>query len=874
LVPQAADLTCGVQIELEYIDSGYTELPNLDQDDYCGVVGPVNRDLLLNVEAIPQISYATKFPADTFSMRSMLPSGNVLGSVMVQYLQRDVFRRESVSVIVDSGSAYGPALAKSMEKEASEWDLQLHVQEVAATGQLSDDTGELLDENGRIVQALAEMLRAGDRTIVVASDRPAWTTRLAHIASGGGLLEQDDFFWVLPGDALPHPPYRFAKPVDKLVTGAAIVTSYDRFIYQPEHIFLREWRNQQEYFAEELSGLAPTSNTQYTPDNRFFQVETPALYSSYLFDSIMSIGISACRALKTPQRNHVQQVLTSEFNGPSGEVSFYNEERKRYETSRRSKDVLFGVYNLQPSGSGVNGKQTFSSTLVALYSSEARYSFHFNDGDEVEGAGAWRNIPGEIFLFRDGTANEPSATRTVRNNHYLSNTIQLIGFGLVALVWALSLATCICVFVRSKSDIIKDSQPRCIYSVCLGASIMASAVLLVAFDEDNDAMTLERLSRMCQAAPWALGMGHLIMYAGLFTKLWQLRRFTVDRQYNVNYMLPPFAICWATSVVILAFWFFFDPMEWIRFIISSSPLETYGECDSENFWVYVSGLLVLSFFLMVCTSITAWRLREIRDARFLAPLIIVHIQVGAVVLPLLFVLDTVSKELDFLLFAGIVVFQSGSMVLVIAWNVLTNKESKTVTKFEVDDENNPDAKYVDPRPIPEPETGSRQGSRKSKGDRSGGSQSAGTKPPLHIHAQPEDVSEGIDGDGIAWHPSQRTPVKPEKEKLQPNTTEIPFNLGNSDISSRIQEIPIPETSESSRSPSGNQGNMMESMSLLDGPLTITSEGSSADEMEVVENPGIDVFEDEGSMEEENEYSQGLDDEVEELKASLKAAGIV
>lgn len=86
----------------------------------------------------------------------------------------------------------------------------------------------------------------------------------------------------------------------------------------------------------------------YKANASYFQTDAPAEYASFMYDAVITEGLSACAATPDSREEfgvagpsslaHVKQVPMTEFLGASGQVRFkYEEEEngmKEYENSR------------------------------------------------------------------------------------------------------------------------------------------------------------------------------------------------------------------------------------------------------------------------------------------------------------------------------------------------------------------------------------------------------------------------------------------------------------------------------------------------------------------------------------------------------------
>lgn len=347
-----------------YIDSGYSRSKVVDElitiernsndsdNSICAVIGPLDpranegASVLTENLGIPQIAYETidkrlsrmeDFP--TF-VRG-IPVVQDFASAIALYLQDgDLFQRNFVGVIYDQ-SDFGEQFEDPLED--AEEDL----------GYVTITEHVLETDIDSIAKALQNVVDDGYHTIFFAADRPAIIDDLARVAVEelDISLVGDDYFWILTGDiAAPElfETLRFEvdSPSDMLMRGAALVTNYDPFVYEPDgDAFLDAWKIQGDELLDRLSGqhpLSPSDPAYYGGESGYFQNEIPTEFASFLYDAIITAGMSACRS-KENELQHIEEVFKSDFKGASGRVVF-----KEGENGRDPVGVKFGVYNVRP----------------------------------------------------------------------------------------------------------------------------------------------------------------------------------------------------------------------------------------------------------------------------------------------------------------------------------------------------------------------------------------------------------------------------------------------------------------------------------------------------------------------------------------------
>jgi Receptor family ligand binding region len=338
-----------------------------DSDNaFCAVVGPVDSfgedgiSVFSEDLSIPQLAYETI--ASKLSNREEYPTlARVItdaydfGSTFPKFFHRDIWKREAIAVLYDN-TDYGKQFMVPMEEMATQLGYEVLTQFFVQG--VSDS----------IDGALMEILEQGYRTIVVVTDQLAMLDDIAQTADTLNMLGEG-YFWMLTNEALQPVQlksirYVVDSPADKLLRGAALFTNYDPFVYQStDDPFLLAWRSQNTSSVSKLNQLQPLDSQgepYFLANESYFLLEVPTEYASFMFDAVISIGISACRMLTTSTNStndsFMDAVFSTDFTGASGKVQF-KRESNNYSNSRDPSAVQFGIYNIQPGIVDINGMQ-------------------------------------------------------------------------------------------------------------------------------------------------------------------------------------------------------------------------------------------------------------------------------------------------------------------------------------------------------------------------------------------------------------------------------------------------------------------------------------------------------------------------------------
>jgi hypothetical protein len=671
---------CNVSIHTWYRDSSYHRATSVDHfmdvsnatGGLCAVLGPVDPraaegvSVLTENKGIPQLQYATI--ARSLNRRSDFPSvARTIGEVryyarsVAEYLQREGKERDYLTIIYDA-TDYGEQFEDPLENARDEMGFKALTEHI-----VQDDIVMIRD-------AMLDLANNGYHTVILATDRPPFMNIVADIADELGLIG-DQWLWMLSSEAMPPQILERTfqdqdSPLNKLFRGAGIFADYDPFILRPKgDTFLKSWKSQDGDLITQINALhplAPDNPAYFAGDVNYFQTTDPSPYSSFLYDSVMLAGMSACQ-LQHKEMNrqalpvdtgghHLGEIFETKFQGASGAVKFdlNNEDTPN---SRDPSGVGYGIYNIRAVQLG-NGTNRYTRVLTSIY-------------DSMEST--WSDVEGEEFIFYDGTTNQPTPLLTTFDFNYISDSFQILGLSLMSLAIFLSLLSGAWVFVYRNERIVRASQPEFLYILCAGSAIMATSLVFISFDEEKG-WSQEKLSKTCQAFPWFFVMGYLTIYCAVFSKLWRINKLLSVRRQNVKiqHALWPFAIMFTLSLVVLIVWQVVNPLIWIRNVKQVSPRQTYGECSTEDSAApYIAVLGFLMGTITIMTMYISWKTKDVHSAlsesSWIFYGIFSHIQIWVIGIPTYIILNGESADAAYLISVALVFILSTVMVGLVIW---------------------------------------------------------------------------------------------------------------------------------------------------------------------------------------------------------------
>ena len=205
----------------------------------------------------------------------------------------------------------------------------------------------------------------GYRTVLLTVDQWAMMDDIARVAAeknvvGGG------YVWAITGDALPLEQLRSLElepgsPLDTLLDGAAVFTNWDRFLYPNKggDTFMKAWQQQSVEHVNQISGRRPVTGDILLEDlpKDYFKTQNPVQYASFIYDSVMAVGLSACAAQKQSDISHVEMMKKMHFTGASGTVRFMKNDDGEPGPDRDPSGVVYGLHNVRPTAVQTNGKR-------------------------------------------------------------------------------------------------------------------------------------------------------------------------------------------------------------------------------------------------------------------------------------------------------------------------------------------------------------------------------------------------------------------------------------------------------------------------------------------------------------------------------------
>lgn len=649
-------------------------LPRIDTNQTCAILGPLNPELtsltsafsetydLLNVIYGRTPAFVKVQPNE---INVGLHAGGLAGSIG-SYLEHT--NRTYVGIIWDGVPHTGGIVTALQDSGPFSNGLILHRSDLSPEstrfrGQPGSPT-TVLDDRRRVIHEIRD---TGYKTVYLAISDPTKLAELAVALDEEGLL--DDHIYVLDevlvrGDVgrIFGTSVAAGSPLDRLLSGAVVIARLDGFSANPEpDRFLKVWKQLNASFVERVNALIP-EKARVNAD--YFETAQPSLFSSFAFDAVITLGAAACGGVvssnappsngtpgsgasglsaalseptqipqtnvTTPQRPTSgaelrQAVPKVTFQGASGWFL-------SGKGPRTPRGIVPGAYNIRPVMEKT-GNRTYRAVLVAT-----RHDFE------------WQLVPGEVFVYRDGSSLAPRDNREIFNENFLSGWVRVLGLLLLGVAWLLAIGSLVIVLWWRDTPQVRLGQPPFLAMMCIGSILTSASIFTLSFDE-NLGWTDGQLDIACMLVPWFFFLGHILTFSALFASLWRVDRIFQFRRRKVTVahaMYPPAAVLIVT-VGILLLWTLLDPWTWKRDIFEDTlPAESYGECVSDNLWAFFGPLMGLMIFVHALTAYMAYKTQDLppdlQYSNMAVYALVMHLQAWFIGVPILAVLGNTNAD--------------------------------------------------------------------------------------------------------------------------------------------------------------------------------------------------------------------------------------
>jgi hypothetical protein len=352
-----------------------------------------------------------------------------------------------------------------------------------------------------IVTGIKQMRESGLRYFMGIFNPKTWKT-VVREAKRAGIIGSPKYSWLLSDASLEltQPEFRLDRDTEADLAEAVDGVGVVLLNVEPSESTVE--------FDKALSELDTNPllqeefvNAHSEPgvfDGYEFPFPGPALYQYLNYDAVMALGIAACGARHTfftgPEL--YTTLLGTEFEGVSGLVRFSNTTGTRDE-----QGVQYHIENVR-----IAANQTGEDSFE--FNSFTSIAVDFADDIPI------RTI--KPFLYAGGSTVPPISLPELQVDlNLISKGIRITGLTLGSLTMLCAVLWLAWTMKYRTIDVVRIAQPVFLCQLCVGAFIMASAIIPMSMQEPTSQRGLDIA---CMFTPWLLSVGFVTAFAALFSK--------------------------------------------------------------------------------------------------------------------------------------------------------------------------------------------------------------------------------------------------------------------------------------------------------------------------------------------------------------------
>ena len=542
------------------------------------------------------------------SFARIIPSPKGLPKEVVIYLN-EVLKVQRFGLIFNPNDEHSAIYNDIIQKEALSKDMNVVSASILKGSLLSKD--DLKDE-------LEKIFRSKVNFIVAAFAEEQYS--LIMEVAGELQLIGDDKTWIFIGE-MADKILNGKVTLDERLNNSQLVYAYGDYEHSVTGTgdeFIEIWNKLvsddegMRYFNSKLL-IENSDEADYSKLKELFEA-LPTDESRYMYDAIMSLGVSGCTAYSKsptddliPTELQYNKVMTQVIEGVSGlkQVKMNNDTSSRDETT-----ISYLISTIQLNA---NLRSTTSYEIKPTYYTSDEIPRHkFADPETVK-------------KFRKVVDNYPPLPDKVEDVTYIPEEKNLMGRGtrivcLLLSVIAIFSSILFISFTIHQRDhsVFRSSQPQFLIMIGVGTLIMASAVIFLTMDDSI--LTPGALGATCSLTIWFMSIGFVITFSALFSKLWRVNRLMrAAAAFNrvtirIQDVLAPFLVMLFVNVAILLTWQLVSPMKWERIVTVEDywgrPISSRGSCRSDKSTEFLVAIICVDG---LCIAVACWEAYKARN---------------------------------------------------------------------------------------------------------------------------------------------------------------------------------------------------------------------------------------------------------------------
>jgi len=441
--------------------------------------------------------------------------------------------------------------------------------------------------------------------------------------------------------------------------------------------------------------------------NAFFDTKGGTV-GPFVYDVAVSLGLAACAAagkkgetesLHFDGPSHFHELLDTTFEGATGKIVL-----EKDTASRDPSSALFELLNV------VEDRNYETNEKVHMIKNRP---YIFEDA-------IWNKVA--PLLFNDGTGTVPLDIPTMYIEYnYIGNSLRGICLTLSGLIMILSLLFAVWTHIKSKTRVVRASQPIFLLILCFGIFLMGSAIIPLSFDDE--VTSVRGCSISCMLTPWLFFIGFATSFSALLSKTWRvnkvfnhpaLKRIKIlpldvmkplftslagkinTRSYHVltskavapytriyllsNYFLTSDFLL--VTIVVLSIWTSLSPIRWHRDVAAvdefGRAISSRGSCKSNSYLPYMIILVVVNASVLVCAIYQAYKARtistEFAESEYIAKALALTMIVCLVAIPVLLIVNDNPRASFFVVTSVITVLCTSLLLFIFVPKVIFDRE--------------------------------------------------------------------------------------------------------------------------------------------------------------------------------------------------------
>lgn len=294
--------------------------------------------------------------------------------------------------------------------------------------------------------------------------------------------------------------------------------------------------------------------------------------SSEIYDSVMSLGLSACRT-KEPFFNGTELFETFRRLTFEGATSYV--EIDPISGSRKHQTSTFIIKNVMPNEPDANGNIRFKTTKAMEYKLRPCDDYNIS-------LKSWRSIDNIPFMYSGRTTIPPiSLPPVVLNTNDVEPWLLVSGLTLGVIVMIAAASFGFWTWYHRNSPVVQRSQPLFLGILCAGVFLMTTTMFSLA--SRSPPIPIEHMDFWCMYGYWAYAIGFALAFSALVSKIRRVNMI-VQNQYMFrrivvkprDVMLPGVFII-SCNVLVLTIWNVLAPLKYMT-EYKDTTFDRFGRC--------------------------------------------------------------------------------------------------------------------------------------------------------------------------------------------------------------------------------------------------------------------------------------------------------